>query len=416
MKKIILTVLVGLVTLPAWPAEENMLNFYQRQAVTQGRNAKQDRAFAAALAHDVEQWIDSHAQSPAVKTALLMQAEYYWRAEEDARALLALYQVRFYFPSQQDVPLLSSQVEKMMDRLDRNQKAQALKLLATETEAIQTSRDRQAALLEAFVKGELEHLYLPVCELFEDFFTQYPQDKQLDKMILQYGDWHRQNKNYLAAILEYQKIYDLFPNSVYRAASLRMIADVYAMDLKEYETADSLYKQVLEKYPGSAEQGIVYKHLAVLQENQKNYAAAISYYDKAIAELASQPAAYEAWTGKSEVLLKLKQPRPAYDALITGAALYQADEKKYVAALTEAASIARKQLRDPALQTTALEQILLAYPQTQKAPQLMYEVAESYAQQGKTAQAIDWYQKLVIHYPTDKYAGRAQSRLNKLQK
>ena len=133
MKKNIITGLLCMLSLAAWAANDATLNFYQKQSLMKGASAKQDRAFAAALARDAGLWIAANPTHEEVKTALLMQADYYLRAREDAKALIALYQVRFYFPSVQDLPLLSSNVEQAMENLNRSQKAQALKLLATDT-------------------------------------------------------------------------------------------------------------------------------------------------------------------------------------------------------------------------------------------------------------------------------------------
>jgi tetratricopeptide (TPR) repeat protein len=194
------------------------------------------------------------------------------------------------------------------------------------------------------------------------------------------------------------------------------MADVYASDLKEYDTALSLYEQVLKDYPESSEIGTVYKHLAMMQENRKLYDSALSYYNKAIEKLGTQPVVYEAWQGKTDVLVKTKQYGVAYDTLNKGAEVVSTDENKYVAMLTRAADLAENKLKNPALQTAALEKILLKYPQTRTAPEVIYQAAASYEKQEKTEQAVQLYKRLVINYPTEKYAAKAQKRLSKLEK
>lgn len=416
MKKLVLAVLMGTFVLPLWAAEESVLSFYQRAAAAKGKNTKQDRAFALALAQDVGQWAGSHEGSPTVKNALLMQAGYLQRAQDYGQALVTLYKVRFYFPGTQDVALLSTQVENIMEELNRSQKAQALKLLATDTTNLEGLEAREAALLTHLVQADLKNIYQPVCDLFEDFFTRYSSYAGMDKMILLYGDWHRQNDNFLAAVTEYKKVYELFASTVYKAAALRMMADVYAFGLKDYDTATALYNQVLKEYPHSAEIGIVYKHLAVVSENQKQYDSALNYYDKAIVQLGTQASAYEAWQGKADVLGKTKEYQAEYNALLEGADVFLKDEPKYVSFLSQAAKVAEKKLKNPALQASALDKILLVYPQTQRAPEFLYEAAQAYEKRGNTAQAVQLYKQLIIHYPTDRYAGRAQGRLGKLEK
>lgn len=415
MKKTLFAVLGCTLALPLWAANDATLNFYQKQSLMKGPKAKQDRAFAAALARDTGLWIAANGQNPEVKTALLMQADYYLRAQQEAKALVALLQVRFSFPSAQDLTLLSSNVEQAMEGLNRNQKAQALKLLAIDTTAL-TQTQKQTALLEAIVKAKLEKIYEPVCELFENFFVSHADYAGNDKLTLLYGDWHRQNENYNAAVLEYKKVNELFDATPYKAASLRMAADVYGGDLKDYDTAIAVYNQVLKLYPDSAEKGIVFKHMAVMEENRRDYAAALAYYEKAIAQLGAQPAAYEAWTGKADVLIKNKDYQAAYDTQIKAAEMFASNEDNYVNALLSAAETADRRLKNAALQAAALDKVLLVYPQTQKAPEIMYDLGYALEKQEKNAQAVAMYKRLIINYPTDKYASRAQGRLSRLEK
>ncbi len=415
MKKIFLAVVLAGLCGSAFAAQNATLNFYQRQALMKGENDRADRAFAAALAQQTETWIKQNPQNAEMKTALLMQADYYLRAEQYAQALVALYQVRFYFPSAQDLTLLSSNVEQAMDKIKRSQKGQALKVLAVNTEGLSRAQ-QQAALLEALVKANLPQTYQPVNALFESFFTMYPNYAQMDKMLLLQGDWHRQNENYLAAVANYKRVNEMFPQTAYKAASLRMTADVYSGDLEDYDTATAIYNQVLKQYPDSTEVGVVYKHLAVMEENRKDYAAAAAYYEKAIKDLGSRPAAYEAWRGKADVQVKNKDYQGAYDTLLKAAQLFASDENNCVEALSEAAEIAQRRLKDSALRAAALEKILLSYPKTQSAPQVLYDLGETYEKLGRTAQAIETYKRLIINYPTDKYASRAQSRLSRLEK
>lgn len=415
MKKIGLFLILCLCGGTAFAVQNAELAFLQRMGLEKAETARQDRSFAASLAREAGAWAAAHPQDPQAKTALLMAADNYMRAQEEGRALVALYQVHFFFPSQNDTALLSSNVEKAMDEFNRKQKAQALKLLAVPGEGA-TRQQRHAQLLQVLVKSNLQKITEPVTELFEAYFAAYPQDSANDKMTLLYGDWLRQNGNYYAALLQYRKVSELFPNTPYQAASLRMAADVYAGDLKQYEVAVALYNRVLKEYPTSNERGVVYKHLAVMEENRKDYAAALAYYEKAIADLGAQPAAYEAWRGKADVLAKTKDYQAAYDTLLNTAEEFAADEDKYVSSLTAAAELAERRLKALPLQSAALEKIRLNYSKTHQAPEILYTLGYSYEKQGKTAVAAQTYKQLIINYPTDRYADRAQSRLGRLEK
>lgn len=416
MKKIVAIAMVFFGGLSVWAGENAALNFYDRISGLSGTSYRQDRKFASALAREIAQWRKANETDSNADQALNMQANLHMRAAEYDRALLALYQLRYYFPQDANLESLSKQVDEAAETLNRSQKAEALKLLVADTSSLKTLPQRKAELLTQLVQANLQDMYLPVCELFEEFLAQNTAYPQLDKMTLLYGDWHRQNGNYLAAVTQYRKVYELFPDTVYKAASLRMEADVYGNELKEQDRAAVLYKQILKTYPDTSERGIIYKHLAILEENRKNYTAALENYNQAISHLGAQPSAYEAWQGKTDVLLKLKQYRAAYDNLVKGADVFAGDENKYVSMLSRAAEIMAKYFENPALETAALDKILLAYPQTHQAPQFMYQAAQAYEKQEKKEQAIDLYKRLILQYPTDKYASRAQRRLNKLMK
>ena len=227
---------------------------------------------------------------------------------------------------------------------------------------------------------------------------------------------HRRNANPLAAAAQYKKVAALYPKTEFRAASLRMAADVYADDLKDTQTATAMYNEVLKRYPDSVEVGVVYKHLGIMEENNKHFDNAIAYYNKAIEHLAGQPAAYGAMQGKADVYAKMKDYQSAYTMLLQTAETFKADESKYVATMLKAANVADRRLKDRSQKSVTLEKILLAYPQNQRAPEIMFELGYCYEKQGKNPQAAAMYKKLIISNPTDAYAGKAQSRLDRLEK
>ena len=73
-------------------------------------------------------------------------------------------------------------------------------------------------------------------------------------------------------------------------------------------------------------------------------------------------------------------------------------------------------MRDQEKYTQSLEKALFSHPNGSQAPQLMYDLGRAYEEQNRTGQAIEIYKKLIINYPTDKVASRAQGRLSRLEK
>ena len=393
------------------------LDFYKKQALTlPAEPGKEERAFAKTLADGLGTWVKQNLKQPAVKDALLLQARLYVRAEDNNRALVTLFKLRHMYP-EMDLSVLNPLMADAVLAVNAKQRDQATALFTSTLSADEkTPAQRQAQALFALSKLSGRELYEPSAQAFEDFFSAYPDYESSDLVELWYGDLHRVNGNYLAAISQYKKAGELYPKTPYRAASLRLIGDIYADNLKDTANAMGTYTQVLREFPGSSETGIVYKHMAILDENNKQYDSALINYGKAIELLGTTPAAYEAYLGKADVYTKTKNYDAAYNTLHQTAQAFSANSAQSTEALLKAADLARKKMRDQSKYIQSLEKALLTHPQSPQAPQIMYDLGRAYEQQNRDAQAVEMYKKLIISHPTDKIASSAQSRLSRLEK
>lgn len=394
------------------------LDFYKKElSHFPVENSREQRAYASTLANGLETWLRQYPTNPEVQDALLMQTRLYLRAQEPGAAIVTLFKLRHQFPAVSlNVlqPLLTEAVQQGLDSAYRNQALQLFSApLSSQTETVS---QRKAEALYQLSKLAGKSFYEPAQLAFENFFVQYPTEEQNNEIELWYGDLHRLNGNYLAAIAQYRKASQLYPNTPYKAASLRLIGDIYADNLKDTAAATEMYTRVLNEFPDSSEIGTVYKHMAILDENNKQYESALINYDKAIELLGTTPAAFEAYTGKADVLEKNQDFQGAYDLLIKTGGLFTANPSQSSAAYEKAARVANKRLKDQARYTQALEKALLAFPNNSKGAELMYDLAKSYEKQGKNTQALSTYKKLVLKYPTDKYASKAQGRISRLSK
>ena len=393
------------------------LDFYKKQALTlPAEPGKEERAFAKTLADGLGTWVKQNPKQPAVKDALLLQARLYVRAEDYNRALVTLFKLRHMYP-EMDLSVLNPLMADAVLSVNSKQRDQATALFTSTLSADEkTPAQRQAQALFALSKLSGRELYEPSTQAFEDFFAAYPDYESSDLVELWYGDLHRVNGNYLAAISQYKKAGELYPKTPYRAASLRLIGDIYADNLKDTANAMGTYTQVLREFPGSSETGVVYKHMAILDENNKQYDSALINYDKAIELLGTTPAAYEAYVGKADVYTKTKNYDAAYNTLHQTAQAFAANDAQSTESLLKAADLARKKMRDQSKYIQSLEKALLTHPQSPQAPQIMYDLGRAYEQQNRDAQAVEMYKKLIISHPTDKIASSAQSRLSRLEK
>ena len=419
MRKLLLILSAILLTVPALKAADMSatLDFYKKQALTISADpSREERAFAKSLADNLGTWALQNPGQSATADALLLQTRLYLRAQDNANALVTLFQLRKGFPSA-DVNALKALLPQAAEAVQADARETANKLFALPLPSgADTEADREAEALYALSKLPGRTLYAPAAQAFETFFAFHPKYEASDKVELWYGDLHRVNGNYLAAISQYKKASELYPKTPYKAASLRLIGDIYADNLKDTASATAAYTQVLREFPGSSETGVVYKHMAILDENNKQFDSALINYDKSIELLGNTNASYESYRGKADVYVKTKNYTEAYNTLLKTANVFGADEEKCTFSLLEAANVAKKRMHDQAKYMQALEKALVAHPSGPRAPQIMFDLASSYEQQGKKAQAVDMYKRLIINHPTHKLASRAQGRLDRLQK
>lgn len=419
MRKLLLILSAALIAAPVLQAADMSaaLDFYKKQALTISADpGREGRAFAKALADNLGTWALQNPGQAATADALLLQTRLYLRAEDNADALVTLLKLRKVFPSADTSALkaLLPQAAEAVQSDSRNLVSQLFALpLPSEAD---TEADREAEALYALSKLPGRTVYAPAAQAFETFFAFHPKYEDGDKVELWYGDLHRVNGNYLAAISQYKKAGELYPKTPYKAASLRLIGDIYADNLKDTANATAYYTRVLREFPGSSETGVVYKHMAILDENNKQFDSALINYDKSIELLGNTAAAYESYRGKADVYVKTKNYGEAYNTLLKTANVFGADEEKCTFSLLEAANVAKKRMRDQAKYMQALEKALVAHPAGPRAPQIMFDLASAYEQQGKKTQAVEMYKRLIINHPTNKLASRAQGRLDRLQK
>lgn len=419
MRKLLLILSAVLIAVPAVKAADMSaaLDFYKKQALTISADPTRDeRAFAKTLADNVGTWVSQNPGQAATADALLLQTRLYLRAQDNANALVSLFKLHKVFPSA-DANTLKTLLPQAAEAVKADSRETANQLFALPLPAeTDTEADREAEALYALSKLPGRTLYAPAAQAFETFFTLHPKYENGDKVELWYGDLHRLNGNYLAAISQYKKAGELYPATPYKAASLRLIGDIYADNLKDTANATAYYTRVLREFPGSSETGVVYKHMAILDENNKQFDSALINYDKSIELLGNTKAAYESYRGKADVYVKTKNYGEAYNTLLKTANVFSADEEKCTFSLLEAANVAKKRMHDQTKYMQALEKALVAHPAGPRAPQIMFDLASAYEQQGRNTQAIEIYKRLIINHPTNKLASRAQGRLNRLQK
>ena len=416
MKKIVLTLFIGTFSVCAWATgAQDTLNFYKQELTSfPTKDSRATRAYAGALADGLQTWVMQNEKNESLPQVLLWQARLQTQARQNGAALVTLFKLRYLFTDTDKTQLLPLWEENLTS-LDKKSRDEATRLFTTgPTQKAAFAEQKEAEMLYALSKLSGEDFYPAAAQAFENFFVRHPFYAGNNEVELWQGDLHRQNGNYLAAIAQYKKADALYPNSPYKAASLRLIGDIYADNLKNTAAATEAYTTVLRLYPNSSETGIVYKHMAILDENNKQYDSALINYDKAIELLSDAPAVHEAYLGKADVYTKTKQYDRAYEVLHQAAGLSNLSKDEAADALAQAAQIAHKKLKDDTKYMQSLEKAILADPTGPETAKRMYQLGAAYEKSGKGTNAQEVYRKLILQFPTSKYATSAQSGLTRL--
>ncbi|MDR1124080.1 MAG: tetratricopeptide repeat protein [Elusimicrobiota bacterium] len=389
------------------------LGFYKQQA------AGGDKKLLCAVADNLFYWSARNYALPAAPSALMLKADSELKIKAFPAAVITLLRYKYEYPKSNDKEALDAMFAQASQNIEKD-KREALGKLTAAPVAAAPVEERLAAFLSEAAKLDLKNTFAPLFAEYQNFFTRFPVYGDKDRLELMLGDLYRQNKNYQAAIMQYQKVYEIYPSTKYKAASVRMTGDIYGGELKDYNKAMHYYETVLADFPDSAERGITYNHMAILSENKKDYSGAVNYITSAadIYIKDNQAArAYDALLYKADLQEnRLKDYVAAADTLKKTADIFAKSQQKFVEVKLKTAGIYSKRLKDFYGQLAAYEAIITNYPAAPQTPQAMFDAAGIYEKLSNPQQAKAVYQKLIIAHPADALAIRAQKRVDAIDK
>ncbi|MDR0645757.1 MAG: tetratricopeptide repeat protein [Elusimicrobiota bacterium] len=394
------------------PAAE--LVFYKNEA----KNT--DKKLLSAVSDNLHFWAARNYSSSNADDALFLAGDIEIRVKNYPRAAITLLRHKYEFPKSPNRDAAKNLLFSVAANFDKQTRAELEKKSHLSVpENIQTA-ERLSIFLSEAVKLNIKNSFDALFVQFQEFFARFPVYENNDKLELMLGDLYRQNKNYQAAIMQYAKVYEIYPSAKYKAASLRMMGDIYAGELKNPAKAQYYYDTVLKDFPNSAERGITYHHLAIFADNNKDYVSALDYINKAtdifIKDNQTQKA-YEALRYKADLQeKKIKNYAAAAETLNRTAAMFIKQQDKYIDAKLAAADIYAKKLKDPYGQIAAYEDMISNYPQDASSVRTMFETAALYEKMNNTIRAKELYRHLIIEHPADSLAAKAQKRLEAIDK
>lgn len=411
MKKIITLTLFLFCLAPLFAqSAEKELEFYKNEIDT--ANKKQ----LPSLEWDLNSWLERNYSLPSAPEAMIQKARVEYLNKKYTSAYLTLLKYAYEFPTKKLPTDLASQI---VVEFPTGRHMELMQALAPKN-LPQTTEDRLNMYFTTANKLNLKDSNKHLLKDYDLFFARFPAYENKDKIELLLGDSYRNDGNYFAALSKYDKVWKIYPSTKYKAASLRMKGDIYASELKDYEQARSFYNQVLNDFPNSVETSTVYKHLAFLEADEKNYESSVEKAQKAYEGYlkdGQKLEAYNALMFKAEIQEKnLVNYNAAVESLKTAADLMPAQEQYYVEAKQKEAKIQAKRLKDNYAERNVLEEIAVRFPNSESGVEALYRAAELTENFGEISKAKDKYSKVILNRPQSKIAIKAQKRINSIDK
>jgi len=169
------------------------------------------------------------------------------------------------------------------------------------------------------------------------------------------------------AILEYNRILELAPNSEYAQASLFTIAWIFFQNA-QYTDAISKYKEMFVRYPKSDLIPNVYNSIGDAYFNMALYDSSIFYYDKVTAEFPNSPFVFDAVNGI---------------------------QLSYIA----------KGMISQAI--NYIDEFVLKYPSLSFSDQIFFKKGEIYYSEGMYSESKEAFKNFIVRYPKSKLVADA---------
>ena len=411
MKKLITLTLFLFCFAPLFAqSADKELEFYKNEINTA------DKKQLPSLEWDLNSWLERNYSLPSAADAMLQKAKVEYLNKQHIPAYLTILKYVYEFPTKK---LPKDLVNQIIAEFPNKQQIELMQAL-TPKNLPQQTEDRLDMFFTVANKLNLKDSNPHLLKDYALFFARFPGYENRDKIELLLGDAYRNNGDYFAALSKYDKVWQIYPSTKYKAASLRMKGDIYASELKDYEKAKSYYTQVLSDFPNSMERPTAYKHLAMLEADAKNYDSAADNAQNAYTGYLKEGQKLEAYNAlmfKAEVQEKnLKSYNSAVETLKTAAELMPADEQHYIEAKQKQAQIQAKKLKDNYAERDVWEEIAVRFPNTENGVDALYRAAELTEKFGETDKAKEKYNKVILNLPQSKTAIKAQKKINSLDK
>ena len=364
-----------------------------------------DEDVAAAMLVQLTDWLRLYSDSEYADEAQLLKARLHLRLGDYKSAIVDLLKHTQEYPNSKfnaDVKkLLNETIDKKMDKKTKP----VLIEIAASPETADKSQ-RLALFLEKLSDKAGDTFYGPAVAEFREFFNRFPLYAGRDGLQLVLGNLHSKKEEYLSARLAYERLIQVYPDSKFRVRAKKLLGDVLANNIKDYNAAIKIYQGITADSPGTGEAWASYKQLARLSERQKQYPLAVEIYERIIALYPDEKMeVYNAFISEARILREeLSKPKEAVEVLNRLAAQYKG--AKAIEALYLAAEIARKDMKDLDTEIQMYDKIAADYQA--EAPKALFAAGQACEKNKSFDKAREYYDTVVQKYPDDSLVAKAQ--------
>lgn len=372
-----------------------------------------DNPLVAKCLADLDRFVRVHRERPQSAEALWLSASLQRSRKNAAGEAVTLARLRYLGLAEE----LRGKAENRLLVLAAEElkgERKGIKVLAGGSPAA-TALERHLQLVRDLTLLEGKEFPALLREEADRFLELYPAAPEAETVLALREESFTREKRFELAAAGLQQLVALYPRSAERAKRLALLGTIQAEQLRQYEAAEATFEQIIAQYPDAAEAQAAYQRAAALcAEQLGRYPRAIELYDRIAERYPKSEAAQKALENQARLFSgKIKNIYSAIKSWQRLADMFPGDSG--VAALIEAAGLARGSIEDYELQIEIQQRLIKEYPQRKEAATALLAVGETLEEKlGRPQQAQEAYQKLLVEYDKAPEAERAKRRLERL--
>ncbi len=262
----------------------------------------------------------------------------------------------------------------------------------------------------------LEDLNIALLKEIRLYLSYYPDNAiKAEDLIFWSGNIYESIDEWYEALVQYRKLMNLFPSSVFIPNALYRIAWIHYKETDQYELARDTFIKLVTDYSQLELAGDAQFYLAELFQNEiENETEAIANYRLLVETYPQNAHAVEALKRVAEMLEDQKNFEEAIAGYYQIFELYPDDEFA-PEALMEIERLYRKELDNYEKSAETLKLYAERYPKLENAAENLYDAAEMVEEELNNKQgAIDLYHQVINNFPNSKYAEKARDQIEDL--